>query len=132
MLIYIYIYQHQFLKITKLTTVSSNISLNPHQIETTFFIFRCQLCLIQGPRAGVYLLLLLWNIIIIKEIIMLAKHHNIITKVDIYKSVYVHICVLDRNIVRVAPSGLGLPDRTYYTRFPNDSAIQVSLRSSLH
>ena len=30
-----------------------------------------------------------------------------------------------RNIVRVSPSGLGLPDRTYYTRFPNDSAVQV-------
>ena len=104
----------------------------PSSDWNNFFIFRCQLCLIQGPRAGVYLFLLLWNIIIIKHIIMLAKHHNIITKVDIYKSVYVHVCVLDRNIVRVAPSGLGLPDRTYYTRFPNDSAIQVSLRSSLH
>ena len=32
---------------------------------------------------------------------------------------------LYRNIVRVSPSGLGLPDRTYYTRFPNDSAVQV-------
>jgi len=30
-----------------------------------------------------------------------------------------------RNIVRVSPSGLGLPDRTYYTRFPNDSAVQA-------
>ena len=56
--------------------------------------------------------------IIRKHIIMMAKQSNIITKVD--------VCVLDRNIVRVAPSGLGLPDRTYYTRFPNDSAIQVS------
>ena len=39
--------------------------------------------------------------------------------------VFLIITKLHRNIVRVSPSGLGLPDRTYYTRFPNDSAVQV-------
>ena len=30
-----------------------------------------------------------------------------------------------QNIIKVAPSGLGMPDKTFYHRFPNDSAIQV-------
>ena len=30
-----------------------------------------------------------------------------------------------QNVIQVAPDGLGMPDKTYYHRFPNDSAIQV-------
>ena len=29
------------------------------------------------------------------------------------------------NIIRVSPAGLGMPDKTFYQRFPNDSSIQV-------
>ena len=31
-----------------------------------------------------------------------------------------------QNIIRISPSGLGMPDKTYYHRFPNDSSIQVN------
>ena len=31
------------------------------------------------------------------------------------------------NIVRIDPGGLGLPDKTFYHRFPNDSSIQVRM-----
>ena len=30
-----------------------------------------------------------------------------------------------QNIIQISPSGLGMPDKTFYHRFPNDSAIQV-------
>jgi len=30
-----------------------------------------------------------------------------------------------QNIIRVSPSGLGMPDKTFYQRFPNDSSIQA-------
>jgi len=30
-----------------------------------------------------------------------------------------------QNIIRISPSGLGMPDKTYYHRFPNDSSIQA-------
>ena len=30
-----------------------------------------------------------------------------------------------QNIIRISPDGLGMPDKTFYHRFPNDSSIQV-------
>jgi hypothetical protein len=27
--------------------------------------------------------------------------------------------------IRISPAGLGLPEKTFYQRFPNDSSIQV-------
>ena len=30
-----------------------------------------------------------------------------------------------QNIIHISPSGLGMPDKTFYNRFPNDSAIPV-------
>ena len=29
------------------------------------------------------------------------------------------------NIIRISPAGLGMPDKTFYQRFPNDSSIKV-------
>ena len=36
------------------------------------------------------------------------------------------------NIIRISPDGLGMPDKTFYQRFPNDSAIQVSNWGTAH
>ena len=36
-----------------------------------------------------------------------------------------------QNIIRVSPSGLGMPDKTFYQRFPNDSSIQVRLHTAV-
>ena len=30
-----------------------------------------------------------------------------------------------QNTVTISPAGLGLPDKTFYQRFPNDSSIQA-------
>jgi hypothetical protein len=30
---------------------------------------------------------------------------------------------------RISPGGLGLPDKTYYQRFPNDSSVQVEVNA---
>jgi len=30
-----------------------------------------------------------------------------------------------RNIIQIAPDGLGMPDKSYYHRLPDDSAVQA-------
>jgi len=46
---------------------------------------------------------------------------NAFFRVDVVPDVQIS----GQNIIQVSPDGLGMPDKTYYHRFPNDSAIQA-------
>ena len=60
-------------------------------------------------------------------------HHRVLRELhaDYGVSAFFHVDVVSdwqkpgQNIIRISPAGLGMPDRTFYQRFPNDSAIQV-------
>lgn len=60
-------------------------------------------------------------------------HHRVLRELhaDYGVSAFFHVDVVSdwqspgHNIIRISPSGLGMPDRSFYHRFPNDSAIQA-------
>merc|ERR1719336_3473976 len=60
-------------------------------------------------------------------------HHRVLRELhaDYGVSAFFHVDVVSdwqkpgQNIIRISPAGLGMPERTFYQRFPNDSAIQA-------
>ena len=51
---------------------------------------------------------------------------NAFFRVDVVPDVQ----ITGQNIIQVSLDGLGMPDKTYYHRFPNNSAIQVKYHFS--